>query len=232
MSQTTAQDLFIDYGKQPLLAQLASDFHALVAARQTVADCLRQVKELKGSRIPERHQDDALRIEREHAYEVGFIRLELASEDLIVAIRALMKTSEAVSAEIGEYAGASNKATFSYREDPIARNNVVCSRRLIEEATTLYFRVSVYPEERSTTTSYHFAINRLFKTPKDTGRHFVVTYGGGGGHPEFDPCEHKEGPFMTEAEANHSAGGWESIACTIGGSARVYDLQKIEAQSS
>ncbi len=231
MSHTQPQDLFIDYRKNPLLDKLALEFNALVAARQVVADYLCQVKELKGRRIKDHHQDEALCIEREHAYEVGFIRLELANEELLAAIRSLEKSSKAVRAEIiGDHAGASNNGTFTYYEDPIARNNIICSLRLIEEATVLYFRVALYPEERSTTTSYHFAINRLFKTPSDTGRHFAVAYGAYGNCSEPVPVE--EGPFMTEAEAKRSAAGWEGLADTIGGCALVYDIRKVGVQSS
>ncbi|MBK9141125.1 MAG: hypothetical protein IPM23_01415 [Candidatus Melainabacteria bacterium] len=227
----TAQELFIQYDKQPLLAALSADFNAVDTAVQSVADCLRKVKELKGARLPHNHPDEALRIEREHAYEVAYIRLELANTDLLAAIKALMKSSADIEANLGEFAGDERSRTFAYREDPIARSNVVCARRLIEEATTLHYRVDIYPEEETTTARYHFAIGRLYKDKPDTGRHFVVAYGGGYGRTSVDRNWAATGPYMTRQEAERSAGGWISFADTIGGSADVIDVRTLVEES-
>ncbi|MCA9801413.1 MAG: hypothetical protein KC777_05475 [Cyanobacteria bacterium HKST-UBA02] len=227
----TAQELFIQYDKQPLLAALSADFNAVDTAFQAVADYLRKVKELKGARLPQSHADEALRIEREHAYEVAYIRLELANTDLLSAIKALMKSSADIEANLGEYAGDEKSRAFAYREDPIARNNVVCARRLIEEATTLHYRVDIYPEEETTTARYHFAIGRLYKDKPDTGRHFVVAYGGGYGAMPVDRNWAANGPYMTREEAERSAGGWISIADTIGGCADVIDVRTLKEES-
>lgn len=243
-------DLFIDYTKHPELKTLTECYRITEGLMTKVEEALAIVQKKKRERLPW-SQANIIKIDyrqRERAYEVAYLKMELENYELHSAILRLIDITELV-AEKAERKDGEDRS-FNYDVYPIARNNVVCARDLIEATTQLYYRITIRPPERATTAKYHFSINDAFKKKPDRGRYYFVESSGRSYNfpPGEDTCpdstyssraiditvrspeELPSPPYMTEDEAIREKDSQEIEFSTIGGSFRIRDLRMLEQQ--
>lgn len=225
-------DLFIDYRGNTAIERHCQRYRHTENTVVEVEQLLLRLQDAKGKRIRDGKHEKCQ--ERERAYEVAFLRMQLAvRQRLHGSIARLIQSSDTLAAAVKDRSKA--ELEISYSEAPIAWNNVVCGRELIDKASALYFRLTNYPEEGGTSATCCFAIKRMFDNPVDFGRHFVLAYSGHGSAYRYETADGEtlpSPPYMTKEEAERCAGSWESYACTIGGGADVRDIRELTKQAA
>ena len=243
-------DLFIDYTKHPDFKSLTDCYRTTEALITKVEEALALVQKKKRERLPRSQANIAKNgyRQRERAYEVAYLKMELENDELHSSILRLIDITELVAK------GAERKneeyRNFNFDVYSIARNNVVCARDLIEAATKLYYRITIRPPERVPTAEFHFSIDDAFKKKPDRGRYFFVESSGRSYNfplgedtcPDStyrslavditvrSPEELPLPPYMTEDEAKREEDALEIYFSTFGGSFRIRDLRKLEQQ--
>lgn len=223
------QELFIPYQGKPLLADLTTSYLALCASHAAIAANLSAFKDRRGERLPrdgKRNMEDKLFRERERAYEVAALRLELAVDELKSNARALFVASEAVRKALAEQ---TNYEQFGFGvEAALAQNNVLCAVDMIDKALALHHEV--VSKQLRPFRWHYFGIENSFKAvdQSDDPREFVVLAGAGGSKLRFeegDGSAPPPGPYLTLAEAKAEASHWVGYADTVGGDAMVYNVR-------
>lgn len=223
------QELFIPYQGKPLLADLTVSFQALCGSRDAIAAFLSAFKARRGERLLKGYKrtlEDELFRERERAYEVAALRLELAVGELQSNSRALLIASDAVRKALVEQI---NYEQIGYGvEFALAENNVLCAVDLIDNALALHHEV--VSKQLRPFRGHYFAIDRSFKAidERDDPREFVVMYSAGGSKLRFeegDGSTPPAGPYLTLAEAKAEASHWVGYADTVGGDAMVFNVR-------
>jgi hypothetical protein len=217
-------DLFINYDKHPLFAELTASYAAAQEAIRKVEDAQASLKHQRGQLLDDKHPERA-RLERRRAYEVAFLRLKLANGELFAAARNLWKISEKIDAE--------RHTTFKdwYCEKrALLQNNLMCAREVADRAAALYYLVRRQAHELDRFADHYASIENMFRfpVPADEPREYVVMSSGHGSKYRFDEgdgTEVPEGPYMTLSEAKEAAGWWVSYADTIGGGAQIYNVR-------
>jgi hypothetical protein len=228
-NSNSQQALFIAYPSDPLLASLSQNFAALVSVKDSIAAHLAEVKDRNGERIGKnlsRDSRDPKTRERERAYEVAVLRLEIANSGLRATAAALHADVEAVRTALTEQKN-SGPLCFGVAR-AVAQNNCLCAVELIDEALSLHHTVvykHLFPFRW-----HYFGIERTFAAidERDNPREFVVMSSGHGSKLRFDganPDEPPAGPYLTFEEAKAEALHWCSYADTIGGGASVYNVR-------
>lgn len=230
-------NLFIECNDHPLLADLAACHQTVFRARAIVDGLVAQLKQCRGERIGKdlsRDLNDPLTRERERAYEVAAIRVELANRELLASTTALHEiigaVESALEAQIWE------QKEFDLVTYSVAQNNVVCALELANEAAATYYNTE--QKQLSEFRHHYFGIDRTFKargTVADDLREFVIMASGHGSSFRFDGPDGKvtpAAPYMTLSEARQAVWHWVGIADTIGGRAQVYNVRTKEVQES
>jgi hypothetical protein len=227
------KDLFIPYSKNPLLADLTSSYEALTAVKGSIAQLVSELKARRGERIGSElsHNLDDLRTrERERAYEVAAIRLEVANSGLMANTTALYNAVEAVRAALLAQSASHKYESIAFGvECGIAENNVICAVELIDEAMKLHSEV-VY-KQLFPMRWHYFGIGRTFKAlaNAENPREWLVMASGQGSKFRFNGAGDGEtpppGPYLTRDEAVAEASHWVGYADTIGGDAQLYNVR-------
>lgn len=223
------QELFIPYQGKPLLADLTTSYLALCASQAAIAANLSAFKDRRGERLLKgckRTMEDKLFRERERAYEVAALRLELAVGELKDNARVLFVASEAVRKALAEQ---TNYEQIGFGvEAALAQNNVLCAVDMIDKALALHHEV--VSKQLRPFRWHYFGIENSFKAvdERDDPREFVVMAGAGGSKLRFeegDGSTPPPGPYLTLAEAKAEASHWVGYADTVGGDAMVYNVR-------
>jgi hypothetical protein len=239
-AEATKLRLFIEYNStrgenHPLLLDLTNKYLATEQALALAEQRLSELKDRRGERIlrhdleqckwrdvPDR--SNPLSLERERAYEVSQLRLELANEDLFHALHELFAVAGTIKSGL-----IKPVHRFAPVEEGIAQNNAVCAFDLVNQAFTRYQYVkqTQLRESRWIYSAIHDTFRKLDE-PQADPREFVVMASGHGSSFRFDgpdPDQPPPGPYLTRAEADREAAHWESIADTIGGRAAIYNVR-------
>lgn len=217
-------DLFIDCRQNKAMAALTDCFYTVVGAAALVEDKVAALKTSRGERISNRDREDALAQERERRFEVAYIRVRLANDELFKAVRALHAIVARVRREVID--GDSSKF---YMLRPIAKNNVVCALETADAGAALYYET--VSKQLNAQSSYNFAVDRAYKKldePGEDAREWTLMASGHGSAFRFDEGDGNEPPpppYMTLAEAKAAADHWCGIADTIGGDAQAYNVR-------
>ncbi|MFA6211480.1 MAG: hypothetical protein WCT03_09530 [Candidatus Obscuribacterales bacterium] len=223
------QELFIPYDGKPILADLTTSFQALCASRDAIAAFLAAFKTRRGERLLKgykRTMEDKFFRERERAYEVAALRLELAVGELKTNSRALFNACEAVRKALAEQKSY-EQIDFGV-EMGVAQNNVLCAVDLIDKALALHHEV--VSNQLRPFRWHYFGIENSFKAvdESDDPREFVVMAGAHGSKQRFeegDGTTPPAGPYLTLSEAKAEASHWVGYADTVGGDASVYNVR-------
>lgn len=227
------KDLFIPYSKNPLLAELTSSFEALSAVKDSIAQLVIDLKARRGERIGSQlsHDlNDTRTRQRERAYEVAALRLEVANSGLLADTTALYNAVEAIRAALKAQSVSHKYDALGFGvECGIAENNVICAVELIDEAMALHSEV--VHKQLNPMRWHYFGINRTFKVLDDAEnpREWLVMASGHGSKYRFngpgDGQTPPPGPYLTRAEAVAEASHWVGYADTIGGDAQLYNVR-------
>ncbi|CAN5561279.1 hypothetical protein BH11CYA1_BH11CYA1_25820 [soil metagenome] len=226
------QELFIPYEGKPLLAELTASFQALCLSRDSIAASLAAFKTRRGERLVKgfkRTLDDVLFRERERAYEVAAVRLELAVGELKSNSRRLYDAGTAVRKALAEQ---TNYEQIGFGvEIALAENNVLCAVDLTDKALALHHEI--VDKQLRPFRGHYFAISRTFKAvdESDNPREYLVMYAAHASKLRFEEGDGKAipaGPYLTLAEAKDEASHWVGYADTVGGDAAIYNVRTQE----
>lgn len=210
-------DLYIDTDREDL-SELGTRYRKLYEAfmeaktfldafKKARNDCPRDVDASN-----ERHQ------ELERQLEVAYLRAQHAVRTMHPLLQPVWDCAQ-------ELRATELEGIYYMEEAGIRANNISVAEELYDTACALFFEFGVM---RSL---YCFAIERIYRSPKNDPRTFVTMSSGHGSDYRFDgadPDNPPPPPYMTEQEAKASADHWAGIADTIGGSAVVYDVRRHE----
>lgn len=161
------QELFIPYQGKPLLADLTTSYLALCASHAAISANLSAFEDRRAERLLKgckRTMEDKLFRERERAYEVAALRLELAIGELKHNARALFVASEAVRKALAEQTYY-EQIGFGV-EVALAQNNVLCAVDMIDKAFALHHEV--VSKQLRHFRCHYFGIESSFKVVEQT----------------------------------------------------------------
>jgi hypothetical protein len=230
-------NLFIECNEHPLLADLANCFGAVFQARAKVDGLVAQLKQRRGERIGKdlsRDLSDPLTRERERAYEVAAIRVELANRELFSATKSLHEAIAALDSAL-------EVPIWEQREldqvtASVAQNNIVCALELADQAAATFYGTE--QKQLSDFRWHYFGISKTYSlrdSVTDDPRQYVLMAGAGGTCFRFDGGDGTQpppAPYMTLAEAREAVWHWVGIADTIGGCAQIYNVRTRQVQES
>lgn len=225
MSETLNLFIQLEPSHPAYLEALQQGYNTLVSLVPKAKELHSAFTRANGQRIlngdPAKEQ---LYYQRDRATDVAFLRFDLAVEQLKPLLEPFLQTINAGRESQKElilnpqYA----KDGDGYKNKTIVMNNLMAAEELYEQgcaihaAHTEYFG---YPRR--------FGIEALYKQRPTAERRYIVLFTAGGGTYDY-PDENAvfEGPFYTADEAKEIARAYGSYACTVGGAAIAYDLNK------
>jgi hypothetical protein len=216
------QELFIPYTKNPLLAELTTTFEAVCQARDLVSLRISELKTRRGERIGSKGLlglRDKVTRERERAYDVASIRLELAADELFEALRALHKACGLVKDAAVLEGDAGAKLLDIGVEKFAARNNVLCAIDVVDQACALHHEAVIKQLRKDRFLYGGIACAFALVDEREDPREYVAQYAGFGRPFRFDEGDGTcvpQGPYLTLSEAKAAASAFADDFYTIG----------------
>lgn len=215
-------DLFIQYDRNDAISSHGIAYRKL-EAKLAELDTLLQERSLAERWNREIPDND----ERERVIEVLLIKArDVVNPQLCLLLLDMIHLTTELANALSET--VDSKLGILSPEVPIAQNNVICARKLIDSASATYYKVDLMRDEKYGIRASDSQIKRLFVEPPDTGRHFKVTFSAHGSG--FIPD--KNSIPMTHDEATKIANAWVSQTCSITGDAQIIDIREESKETS